>query len=159
MIVYVKNKFFSLKGSSTVKDDAGRDVFAVKGKLVSPTKKKFICSLDGKTLYTVRNKFFHLFVHSVYVSDEHGEKIARVKHPPFSPKKFVVEGYKDEITVDGDFFSMKSTITRGGVPIGTITRAFDIVDAFKLEAEPEDIPFLIALIIGIDNITDKMTKS
>ena len=43
--------------------------------------------------------------------------------------------------------------------MGKIKRQFTIInDAFELEAKEEDIPFLIALVIAIDNITDKKYK-
>lgn len=52
MIVIVRNKVFSLTGSSTVKDEAGKDVYRVKGKLrlFSPTRKKKIYDMDKKLL-------------------------------------------------------------------------------------------------------------
>lgn len=158
MRVYIKNKLFSLRGSSSVKDDSGKDVFFVKGKLISPTHKKLILDKDGKKLYKVRNKWFNFFAERAYVYDETNTKVARVKHPFMSGKKFVVEGYKDEILIDGDFFSLSSTITRNGKPIGTITRKFDLTDSFCLEADEAEIPFLIALVVAIDNIMDKIVK-
>lgn len=159
MKVCIKNKF-SLRGSSSVKDERQQDVFFVKGKLASITKKKFVCDLDGNVLYTVRNKFINMFSHSAFVYDEDKNKIAKVKHPMFSVKKFVVEGYQDEITVDGDFFSLHSEIVRNGEVIGTITREFTVMlDAFYLEADESDMPFLIALVIAIDNICDNINKS
>lgn len=159
MKVTIKNKF-SLRGSSSVKDERGQDAYFVKGKLVSPTKKKFVCGADGGTLYTVRNKWFNVFSHSAYVYDADKNKIARVKHPMFSVKKFIVQGYEDEICVNGDFFSMSSEITRNGKVIGTITRDFTVMlDSFCLEADEKDIPFLIALVIAIDNICDNIRNS
>lgn len=159
MKVYVKNKLISLGGSSTVKDEKGQDLFFVKGKVMSPTHVKYVCDKSGNRLYTVRNKWFNFFNERAFVFSGKKIKIASVKHPFMSAKKFVIEGYKDEIMIDGDFFSLKSTIMRNGKPMGTINRQITLVnDAFCLEAEEEDIPFLIALVIAIDNITDKMRK-
>ena len=50
-----------------------------------------------------------------------------------------------------------------GQPMGTLRRMFEgartfFADSFELEADERDIPFLIALIIAIDNIVDKRTK-
>lgn len=158
MRVIIKNKFFSLGGSSSVKDEYGKDVFFVKGRFLSPTRVKWVCDKDKNKLYKVRNKWFNFVNERAYVY-EGKEKIARVKHPFFSGKKFVVEGYKDEILIDGDFFSPLSTITRNGNVVGTINREFSIVsDTFALEAEEEDMPFMIALVIAIDNIVDKIMR-
>ncbi len=159
MKVIIKNKFFSLGGSSSVKDENGEEVFFVKGRLFSPTHVKWVCDKNKNKLFKVRNKWFNFINERAYVY-EGNTKVAKVKHPFLSGKKFVVEGYKDEILIDGDFFSLTSTITRNGKPIGTINRQITIVnDAFSLEAEEADMPFMIALVIAIDNIWDKITNS
>lgn len=158
MDVIIRNKFFSLRGSSSVKNEQGEDVFFVKGKLISPTNVKWVCDKAGNKLYKVRNKWFNFFNQRAYVY-EGKTKLASVKHPFLSVKKFIVEGYKDEIVIDGDFFSFVSTIVRNGSPIGTIDRkVLSLNDAFKLSGEEADMPFLIALVIAIDNIVDKMKK-
>lgn len=159
MKVFIKNNFLSIGGSSSVTNEQGEDVFFVKGKVFSPTRVKWVCDKNKNKLFKVRNKWFNFFSHCAYVY-EGNTKIARVKHPFFQPKKFIVEGYKDEISIGGDFFSLTSTIVRNGKDVGTIDRQFTIVnDAFALEAAEEDIPFMIALVIAIDNIVDKMTNS
>lgn len=159
MKVVIKNKFFSLGGSSSVKNENGEDVFFVKGRSLSPTHVKWVCDKEKHKLYKVRNKWFNFINERAYVY-EGKTKVAKVKHPLFSGKKFVVEGYKEEILINGDFFSAQSTITRNGNPVGTINREFAVVnDTFTLEAEEKDMPFMIALVIAIDNILDKITKT
>lgn len=158
MKVVIKNKFFSVGGSSSVKDESGKDVFYVKGRIFSVTHVKWVCDANKNKLYKVRNKWFNFVNERAYVY-EGKTKVARVKHPFFGGKKFVVEGYKDEILIDGDFFSTRSQITRNGVPIGTIDRGFfTVTDTFMLEADEKDMPFMIALVIAIDNIVDKIMK-
>ncbi len=158
MLVYIENKLISLRGSSTIKDENGKVVYYVKGKLISPTHKKFIQDSNNKTLFMVRNKWLRFISHSAFVYDEHKNKIARVKLPAFSVKKFVIQGYKDEIVINGKFFSLESQIMRNGKVIGTIRRQINLLkDAFSLEAEEEDMPFLIALVICIDNIYDRIS--
>ena len=159
MRVTIKNKFFSFGGDSSVKDETGQDVFFVKGKVFSPTRVKWVCDKAHNKLYNVRNKWFNFFSHKAYVY-EGDVKIACVKHPAFSIKKFIVEGYKDAITINGDFFSLTSTIMRNGAPVGTITREITLVnDTFTLDADEADMPFMIALVIAIDNIIDNKTNT
>ncbi len=156
MKVIIKNKLFSLRGSSSVKDENDKDVFFVKGRFFSPTRVKWVCDKDKNKLFKVRNKWFNFINEKAYVY-EGKTKIARVKHPLFSGKKYVIEGYKDEILIGGDFFSTKSTITKNGDTVGTINRKFlSLTDTFTLEAEEADMPFMIALVIAIDNIVDKI---
>ena len=159
MKVVIKNKFFSLGGGSSVKNENGEDVFFVKGRFLSPTHVKWVCDKEKNKLFKVRNKWFNFISERAYVYDD-TTKVAVVKHPAFSGKKFVVEGYKDEILIDGEFFSRESRITRNGQPIGTITRELTLVnDTFTLTAEEADMPFMIALVIALDNIVDKIMKS
>lgn len=157
MKVYIKNKFWSWGGGSSVVNENKEPVFQVKGKVFSITRKKYLCDLDGNRLYTIRNKWFNWFIHKAFIYDSDNNKIATVKDKWFNIKnEYFIEDYKDEIKIDGQFFSLSSTILKNGEPIGTIRRKLTFInDAFELEANEQDMPFLIALVIAIDNITDK----
>lgn len=157
MKVYIKNKFWSWGGGSSVVNENKEPVFQVKGKVFSITRKKYLCDLDGNRLYTIRNKWFNWFIHKAFIYDSDNNKIATVKDKWFNIKnEYFIEDYKDEIKIDGQFFSLSSTILKNGEPIGTIRRRITFInDAFELEANEQDMPFLIALVIAIDNITDK----
>ena len=159
MKVTIKNNFFSLGGSSTVKDESNNPVFKVKGKFFSITHKKRVCDLNGKVLYTVRNKWINWFVHKAFIYNENKEKIATVKDKLFNVhKEYFIQGYKDEIYTEGRFFSLSCKIYKNGKEIGTISRpVVTLTDTFVLEANEEDMPFLIALVIAMDNIIDSRT--
>lgn len=160
MKLYIKNKLVSLRGSSSVKDEAGNDVLVVKGALFSITNKKLVRDTDGNLLYKVRNKWFNFITRNAYVYDGEGTKIAKIKRKFGIKNSFIVEGYQDEIAIEGDFFSWTLDVFRNGEQIGTIRREFDWTDAFVLEANVEDDgAFLVALVIAIDNIFDKMSNS
>ena len=74
-------------------------------------------------------------------------------------QEYFVMGYKDEIKIQGKFFGLTTQILKNGEVIGTIRRQITFInDAFELEANEQDMPFLIALVIAIDNICDKRTK-
>lgn len=160
MKVFIKNKIFSLGGSSVVVDADNRPVYNIKGKVFSPTRKKYVMDLNGNKLYTLRNRWFNWFVHKVYIYDAEGNKVATVKDKFFNVhKEYFVEDHEDNIRTEGEFWSLSTTIYRNDVVIGRIDRQFTLIaDAFCLEANERDIPFLIALVIAIDNITDKIRK-
>lgn len=161
MRIYIENKVFSLRGNSSVKDPQGRDLFFVKGKLISFTKKKKICDTEGNVLYTVKNKLFKLFLlsRSAFIYDADKHKIAKIKKPLFSANKFSVSGYGHELSVSGDLFSTRMDIIQDGLPIGSIQRIFTAIgNSFCLDADPNNLPFLTALVIAIDNICDQLTK-
>ena len=160
MKVYIKNKFWSLGGGSTVVDENKNPVFQVKGKVFSITRKKYLCDMEGNKLFKIRNKWFNWFIHKAYICDSNNNKIATVKDKWFNYKQdYFVTGYKDEIKIDGKFFSLTTQILRNGEVVGTIRRQINLIlDSFELEASEEDMPFMIALVIAIDNITDKKYK-
>ena len=150
----------SLGDSSTVVDENKNPLFKVKGKIFSITRKKKIKDMSGKTLYTVRNKWLNFFSHKAFIYDENKVKIATVKDKWINVKReYFIEGMGDEIKIEGGFFSLSCQILKNGEVIGTIRRKIDMwVDSFELEADEKDIPFLIALVIAIDNIVDKKTQ-
>ena len=160
MIVHVKNKFISLGAGSDVVNDSNEPVFKVKGKWPSLRKRKYVCTLDGKRLYEVRNKFWHFIYPSAYIFDENKEKIAKVRKKIVTLRtQFFVEGNEHEYVIDGNWVGWNLSVTKDGVEIGKIKRDFNLFkDAFTIEAEEENMPFMIALVIAIDNMQDKASN-
>ncbi len=157
MKVYIKNKFWSAGGDSSVVDETGTAVFKVKGKVFSPTRVKYVCDVKGNKIYKIRNKWLNWFVHKAFISDADKNRVATVKDKWLNVNnEYFIQDYKDEIKIEGKFFSLSSCILKNGEVIGRIKRQITVInDAFELEADEENLPFLIALIIAIDNITDK----
>lgn len=160
MKVYIKNKFWSIGGGSSVVNENKEDVFKVKGRVFSITRVKYVCDKEGNRLFKIRNRWFNWFIHKAYIYDANKNKIATVKDKWFNVKQeYFVMGYKDEIKIQGKFFGLTTQILKNGEVIGTIRRQITFInDAFELDAAEEDIPFLIALVIAIDNITDKKRR-
>lgn len=162
MKVYIKNKIVSLGGSSTVKDASGKDIYKVQGRALSLTRVKKICDMDDNVLYKVRNRWFNFFIHSSFIYDAQTKKrIVKVKNRFFKPG-FDIISDGTEMRVDGKWFSTTATIVRDNVPVGYIRREFanaaDVLfrDSFEFEGPDDEMPFLIALVIAIDNIVDNV---
>lgn len=128
--------------------------------MFSITRKKYVCDLEGNKLYTVRNKWINWFVHKACIYDSSNNNVATVKYKMFNVNnEYFITSYKDEIQLKGGSFSTSSQILKNSEVIGTINRQITIVnDAFELEANESDIPFLIVIVIAIDNIVDKKRK-
>lgn len=150
----------SLGGSSSVENEQKEPILRVKGKVFSITHKKRIVDLNNQTLFVIRNKYWHLTKHSAFIYDANKVRIAKVTSKWINVNnEYFVEGYKDDIKIQGNFFSSQCQIVRNGEVIGTIRRQIAMfIDSFELEANEEDIPFLVALVIAIDNIVDKKHK-
>lgn len=158
MKFYVKNKLFSLKGSSTVKDENSNDIYKVKGKFFSLTRKKKIFDMNDNLLYIVKNKFFHFFIHSTFILNSEKQKVAKVKNRFMKPGYDVV-GYGDQITLDGWGVSGYSVV-KNGEKVGTVRNPIlTLADCYEVEIEDnEDPAFVVAMVIAIDNVNDRIRK-
>lgn len=158
MKVFIKNKLISIGGSSDVFDERKESIFKIKGKVVSPTKKKIMYDKNGNLLYIIRNRFWNFFADKVFVYDAQKNKVATIKKGKFSfSAKYQIQDCVDSMEINGKIFSRTSKIIRNGQEVGVITREFSFIeDAYSLEAEEQDIPFLTALVIAFDNLRDKI---
>jgi uncharacterized protein YxjI len=155
MALYLKNKFASISGSSSVTDEAGNVKYTIKGKVFSFTRKKFIVNENGETLYIVRNKWFRFFHYSSFVLDQNEEIIMKITKNVFT-HHYKTEGYTSNISIDGNFIGWDFDVKRDGEVIGIVNREFTVlIDSFKIEAyKKEDEPLIIALVVALDNIAD-----
>ena len=160
MKVFIKNSLISLGGSSEVFDEENKPIFIIKGKVFSPTKKKKMCDANGNFLYTIRNKYWTMFYNKIFVIDPEGNRVATIKKGKWSlNRKYKIEDCVDSMEIQGKFFSRTSNILRNGEVAGVITREITLVrDAFSLDADEKDIPFLTALVIALDNLGDKIRE-
>ena len=160
MKVFIKNKLISLGGASTVTNEQQEVVFNVDGKVISPTRKKFIYDKDDNLLYVVRNRWFNMFAHKVYIYDADKNKLATIKKSKWSFNlNYKIEDCADEMELQGKWFTGESHIIRNGEKIGVIKREFSIfADRYTLEADEKDINFLTALCIAFDNLSDEKNR-
>ena len=150
MEVSIRNNWFTLGGSSTVKDMNEKDLLKVKGKIFTVTAKKFIYDLDGNLKYTVRNKFWRLFQRKAFVIDPDGKIIATVRRKIFS----LHDHYY--IQIRGNILQFDYDIIHNGQEIGHISRKISLRDSFVLNIDDKyDYVTFVALVIAIDNITDR----
>ena len=164
MELVVKNKFFSLGGSSKVLAENGADAFVVKGKMFSITKKKFVKDLNGNLLFKVRNKFWTFIRRKALVYDANKKLVARVIRDFRIRQSYTIEGAQEEIKVvaNGPIgLGFDMSITMGGKEIGHIKRPYIAwTDTFNVTVnDPADAAILVAFVIAIDNIQDQAKQS
>ena len=159
MKVFIKNKLVSWGGGSDVTDISGSPVYKVKGRVLSIGRRKIMCDLEGNTLFVIRNRWFNPIRHKTYIKDAEGNRVATVYSKAFDLTRLYADTEKGQYTIQGKFFALSSTILRDGVPVAILERQFTVVaDAFSLEASPEDMPFMTALVIALDNLCDNRSK-
>ena len=157
MQVSIRNNWISCKGSSKVKDMNEVDVLEVEGKFFTFTQKKFVKSLDGNLLYMVRNKFWSFFVKKAFVFDKDEKQVALVKRKFFSLRdRYFIESSLGALEITGNILGFDYHILLNGEEVGHISRKISLRDSFVLDLKDGlDLPFFVALVIAIDNITDR----
>lgn len=159
MKVFIKNKLISWGGGSDVTDISGNPVFKVKGRVFSIGRRKIMCDLEDNILYVIRNRWLNPIRHKTYIKDAEGNRVATVYSKAFDLTRLYADTEHGQYTVQGKFFGLNSSILRDGVQVAILERQFTVIkDAFSLEAAPEDMPFLTALVIALDNLCDNRSK-
>lgn len=173
MELLVKNKFGSITGASKVLDEKGEEVYKVKGSFGSNafTKKykKTIMTMDKKVLYMVCNKRIHgLLKRSAIIYDANNKEVARVHQNGAFKCGYEIEGVEKKMEIVGSFtFGGGAQVMYDGKSIGKIVNGnlkkdtgkavvvAGITDKYKITfGDKDDGPFLVAVIIAIDNIND-----
>ena len=157
MQLFIRNKWVSFGGSSVVKDVNENDYLKVKGKVFTFTSKKFVTDLNDNLLYTVRNKFWKLFIHRAFVLDKEGNKVATVRRKFWSlHDRYFIDSSLGQLEITGNILGFDYHIVLNGKEIGHISRRISLRDSFVLDIQDDvDIPFFVALVIAIDNIRDR----
>ena len=160
MELSIRNKWLSLGGSSVIQDVNGNDVMKVKGKVFSFTSKKFLTDLDDNVKYVVRNKFWRLFTYRAFVLDAAGNVKATVRRKIFSfHDRYFVTSDLGDMEITGNILQFNYKITLNGQEIGHVARKISLRDSFVLTADDNFDPmFMVALVIAVDNITDRRDK-
>ena len=156
MQLFIRNKWISFTGASVVKDANENDYLKVKGKFFTFTRKKFILDLNDNLQYTVRNKFWRLFVRKAFVLDKDGNQVALIRRKVFSlHDRYFIDSKVGQLEIKGNILGFDYHISANGQEIGHISRRISLRDSFVLDINDNvDIPFYVALVIAIDNITD-----
>ena len=157
MKLYLKNKIISVGNGSSIKDQHGKDFFRVNGKPFSKRKKKYLCDLSGKTLYRIQNKWFNFLKHTAYIFDASGKKVATIVKKAFTIGEYLVSDADATYVIKGKVLSRIMDVTRDDELFARVGREFDIFrDSYFVEAEDENMPFALALVVAIDNIIDNL---
>ena len=158
MKLIIKNKFVSLRGSSTVTDEMGEDVFVVKGKMFSLSNKKFICDLQGNRLYIVRNKLLPGLLHAAYIYDGEKNKIGKLQIKVALTETYKLENGTDRIEIKKSKETKELQFIKNDEVIGVLLkRTTSSKDSFVVDClKDTEAALLTSLVIAIDNIEDNI---
>ena len=154
----IRNKWISLRGSSYVRDENENNLYLVKGRFWTFTRKKFLQRLDGQPIYIIRNKFWKLFIYRAFIIDPQSNEIictVRKKFWSLHDHYFIETPKYKNLEIRGNILGFDYHITLDGQEIGHVSRKISLRDSYVLDIDHPDAEFFIALVIAIDNITDE----
>lgn len=159
MRLQIKNKFLSWGGASKVTDVNKKEVYKVKGKVFTFTKKKKMYDMEGNLLYVIRNKYWTVRERKVLIFDADGELVATVKKDKWDiGHSYDIIDTEDDMSIDGRFLDPVSYVKKNGKTVASITRDIAFTDTFILETEEKNIAFYVALVIAFDNMKDMLRE-
>ena len=144
MRYYIKSKLFKIKEDFWVKNDSGQDVYFVDKEFFS-FGLQFRVIENNNELYKVKEKLFK-FMPSYEIYDSNDNII------------FVESNYGD-FEIKGDIWDYSYRINFNGRTVAVIDKEFlSFTDNYYVDTDYENHPFIIALVVIIDNIIDKQNN-
>jgi uncharacterized protein YxjI len=149
----VKQKVFSFGDSYTIKDEYGEDRYVVRGEIFSFGHKLTVEDMSGIQVAYIEQKLLKFMPeYSIFLR---GQLAAKVKKEfTFFTPKFYIDSNMGNYTIEGEIFSHEFSILKGGNSVSTISKEwFSFSDSYGVDiADSENQPFLLALVIVIDEV-------
>ncbi len=119
MLLYLKQKVFSIGDKFKVYDFNGNEKYMVEGEILTLTKKLHVCTPEGHELAFIEGKLLS-FLPRFYIS-RNGIQIAEmVKKITFLRQEYFIDGFN--WTVNGDFLAHEYTISDGTKNIVSVSK-------------------------------------
>lgn len=159
MRYYIKSKLFKIKEDFWVKNNKGEDSYFIDKEFFS-FGLQFRVIENNNEIYKVREKLLK-FMPSYEIYDANDNIIGRVKKQlTFFKDSIFVESNYGNFEIQGDFWHYSYTINHNGRTIAVIDKEIlSFTDNYYVDINYENPPFIIALVIIIDNIIDKCNNN
>ena len=152
MVLYIKQRVFSLGDTYRVYDVNQEPVFEVRSEIFTLGAKIHLYNMAGKELFYIKRRLptllpaYEIYAGSCLCAD------IRKEWSFFRPRLTVSSGYGN-FELEGDFWDMDFTIRCAGQTLGSIQKEwFSWGDAYQLDiADERDMAFFTTMVIAIDN--------
>ncbi len=149
----MKQKMWTLTDSFTIRNEAGQDVYQIRGKWFTIGDKLSFQDMDGKELMQINQRV--LSWGPTYELYKDGELRAEVRKELFTffCCRFTVDvPGPDDMQAAGDLLDHEYTFTRGDKPVAQVSKKwFSWTDTYGIDiAEGEDEVLLLASAVVID---------
>ena len=150
--LYLKQKLFSWRDRSIVKDETEADRYQVEGEIISVGKKLHIRDMYGTEVAFIQQKVLTLLPKFfVYIN---GNQVAEIKKKLSFRPRYEIGGLGWE--VNGNYMEHEYTISRQGREIARLHKAwFSWGDSYEITiADGIDEVLVLAVVLAIDCVMD-----
>lgn len=149
----MKQKLFSFGDDFRIRDESGRDVYFVDGKVLTVRDKLSFQDMQGNELAFIRSKL--LAIRPSYEIYRKGELYATVKKELFtflSCRFYVDVPGPDDLEASGNLLEHEYTFRRHGSEIASVSKKwFSMTDSYGVDiADGEDDVLILASTVVID---------
>ena len=150
----MKEKILAWGDDFTIRDESGREVFYVDGKIFSFGDKLSFRDVRSKQELAVIDQKL-LAIGPTYEIFRGGRRAAVVKKKLFTlfRNKFTVDvPGPDDLEAKGDFINKDYTFSRGGRQVAEVSKKwFRLRDSYGVQlAEGQDVPLILAITVCVD---------
>ena len=152
MVLFVKQKVFSLGDRFTVKDPDGTDRWEIRGDLFSFVKRLHVYDHKGlKEHLEVRQVLWSFMPRFLLIAEGRTVAVVRQRFAWFKDR-FEVEG--TDCTIEGDLSEHRFTVNRHGQVLMTVRKEwFSWGDSFRLDITDLDSEvFCLGLVLAVDAV-------
>jgi len=152
----IKQKAWTLRDSFNIRDESGKKVYQVRGRLAGVSDKLTLRSMDGEKLATIRQRVVSRVPR--YCIRRGGKLLAEVKKRPLAVIKdrfkVKVKDGSPNLEIAGDFLDHEYRIRRRGKKVARISKKWvSFSDSYGIQVdEGEDDVLILACAIVVDMI-------
>jgi len=149
----IKQKLLTLSADFSIKNEAGNDVFTVKGKVLSIGKKLSMFDMQGNEKCNIQQKLLKLLAE--YDLSVDSQTVMNIKQKfTVIGKKFDITGSAGEYSVEGNFLAMDFRILKKGVVVATISKKIlAVADTYTVDIDDkENQALMLSVAIVLDMI-------
>ena len=159
MRYYIKSKLFKIKEDFWVKNNRGEEVYFIDKEFFS-FGLQFRVIENNNVLYRVWEKLLK-FMPSYEIYDSNDNIIGYVKKQiTFFRDNILVESNYGNFEIEGDIWHYRYRINHNGRTVAYIDKELlSFTDNYYVDIDYENNPFIIVLVVIIDNIIDKKNNN
>lgn len=118
----VRQKFFSIRDGFYIKDQSGRDVYSVKGKLWTLGKKFYLTDLAGNELF-IKQRLFRIRARYDFLINDEVVAVVKRRFPLFMKRYKVESDVFGDLKVNGNIMAWSFSIdTKDGRSLATVSK-------------------------------------